>query len=586
MNNDSRLDLVIANEGTDGIGVLFGFNYTTFQRPVIHPSNDSLVPDGMVVSDFNNDGSLDIVTVPSVSHKIGIYLGCGNGSFTLIITYSIGNEAEPFALTVSDLNSDGRADIVMSDVGTHSIAILFGYGTGSFAPVKKYSSGGFYPTSVAVGDMNNDDLLDLVVANYYSDNVGVLLGYGNGTFSTVQLYLTVQYLRPQSIVLSDMDNDGRLDLVISTISFDDTAVSIRYGTRAARDQVIPLTIANSEPTRVAVADFNNDNRLDIVVENYNNNQFRIILSCENRTFAPSVDYSTGLNSQPSSLEVGDFNNDSILDIAVVTAYAYNIVILFGIGDGTFLAGRPYLIDTDSVAIVVVIGDFNSDTRLDISVSNNYGNNIVVFLGTGSEPFGSLTAYTTDDGSRPYSVAAGDVNNDHQMDIVVANYGTNNIGVLLGRSDRKFTPITTYPTGPGSAPYCVALADFNNDTYLDIVVTTSETDSIVIFFGDGDGTFATSRTYSTGYRSRPYTLVISDFNNDHKWDIAVANSGTSNILLLYGSGNGTFGTEISFSLGYGYHPYSIAVIDMNSDGWMDIVVACYDTDHIETFIQMC
>ena len=198
----------------------------------------------------------------------------------------------------------------------------------------------------------------------------------------------------------------------------------------------------------------------------------------------------------------------------------------------------------------------------------------------------MNTYATGNGSRPHSVAVGDVNNDHRMDIVVANYGTDNVGVLLGRSDRKFSSINTYSTGTGSAPYCVGIADFNKDNYLDIVVTTSETDNLVIFLGNDNGTFVINATYSTGYRSRPYTLVISDFNNDHIWDIAVSNSGTSNIFLIYGNGNGTFGNETSYSLGYGYHPYSIAVTDLNSDGWMDIVVACYDTDHIETFIQMC
>src|SRR5439155_23592647 len=124
------------------------------------------------------------------------------------------------------------------------------------------------------------------------------------------------------------------------------------------------------------------------------------------------------------------------------------------------------------------------------------------------------------------------------------------------------------------------------TYLDIIVTNSGTDSITIFLGYGDGTFAVGMTYSTGTRSRPYTVTISDFNNDKRLDIALANSGTSNIFLLYGNGNGTFGNETSYSLGYGYHPYSIAVKDLNQDNLMDIVIACYDTNHIETLIQVC
>ena len=131
-----------------------------------------------------------------------------------------------------------------------------------------------------------------------------------------------------------------------------------------------------------------------------------------------------------------------------------------------------------------------------------------------------------------------------------------------------------------------MSDFNNDTYLDIVVSNSGTDNIVILLGDGTGKFTSGNTYSTGIRSRPYTVTISDFNNDNIRDIAVANSGTNNILLLYGYGNGTFGNQTSYSFGYGYQPYSIAVGDLNEDGWMDIAIACYGTDHVETLIKMC
>ncbi len=140
----------------------------------------------------------------------------------------------------------------------------------------------------------------------------------------------------------------------------------------------------------------------------------------------------------------------------------------------------------------------------------------------------------------------------------------------------------------SQPRCATVVDFNNDTYLDIAVTNSDTDSITILFGYGNGTFAIGVTYSTGAYSRPYTVATGDFNNDNISDIAVANSGTSNILLLYGYGygNGTFANETSYSLGYGYQPYSVAVKDFNQDNWVDIATACYGTNHVEILIKMC
>ncbi len=198
----------------------------------------------------------------------------------------------------------------------------------------------------------------------------------------------------------------------------------------------------------------------------------------------------------------------------------------------------------------------------------------------------MTTYTTDVGSHPHSVAVSDLNNDGWSDVVVANYGTDNVGILLGRSYGVLDTMMTCSTGIGSAPYSVAIADFNNDTHLDIVFTNSETNNIAILLGYGNGTFTIGATYSTGTRSRLYTVAIGDFNNDNVSDIVIANSGVSNIFLLYGYANGTFGNETSYPFSYDYLPYSVAVKDLNQDDWMDIVIACYGTDLIETLIKMC
>jgi hypothetical protein len=122
----------------------------------------------------------------------------------------------------------------------------------------------------------------------------------------------------------------------------------------------------------------------------------------------------------------------------------------------------------------------------------------------------------------------------------------------------------------SQPRAVAAGDFNNDHQIDIVVANSGTHTTGILLAKGDETFADQQTFPTGAHSHPYSIVVADFSNDTYLDIAVAN---------YGYGNGIFGNEISYPLGYGYHPYSIAVTDVNHDNRMDIVIACYDTDFL-------
>ena len=85
--------------------------------------------------------------------------------------------------------------------------------------------------------------------------------------------------------------------------------------------------------------------------------------------------------------------------------------------------------TGSYPSYVAVGDFNNDTYLDIVVANQGDNNISVLLGYGDGSFANQTTYST--GSYPQSVAVGNFNSDRHLDIVVANYDDNDISVLLG-----------------------------------------------------------------------------------------------------------------------------------------------------------
>jgi hypothetical protein len=121
--------------------------------------------------------------------------------------------------------------------------------------------------------------------------------------------------------------------------------------------------------------------------------------------------------------------------------------------------------------------------------------------------------TTGAGSLPIYVALSDFNYDSILDIavvddgtdsiVIANYGTGNVGILLGYGNKTFKNMKKSSTGIGSAPSSVAIGHLNNDSHLDIVVSNSQTDNIAILFGYGNGTFTTPMTYSTGIRSQPY-----------------------------------------------------------------------------------
>ena len=587
LNNDSRLDLVIANEGTDSIGILFGFDYTSFQQQGIYSNMDSLGTTGLIVLDLNNDTFLDIAAVFANTNILGILFGYGNGSFAEMISYSTENNSIPSDLTAGDLNNDNYLDIVISSVGTSSVGVFLGSIGGKFKDIMTYSTGNdSSPLKVDVGDFNNDNWLDIVVVNYNDDNVGILLGHGNGSLSTVQTYSTGNKSVSPSVTVGDFNNDGYLDIVVANSQKDNVGVFLGYGNGTFEDQKNFSTGSDSGPNDVLVADFNHDNQLDIVTANWNSATIGILLGYGNGSFAEVKTYSTGPGSAPKVLCISDVNHDNELDIAVLNYGTNSFVVLFGLGDGSFLLGKPYSTGDGARPLGLGIGDFNNDRRLDVVVGNNQAGNIVVFLANGNEPFGSINSYSIDDDSHPYSVTIDDFNQDGLSDIVVANYGTDSVGILLGGEHGTFGEMKAYSTGYGSAPSSVAIADLNNDTHLDIAVSNSQTDNIAILLGYGNGTFTTAVTYSTGAGSGPNTVAIGDFNDDNISDLVVANLGTNNILFLYGYGNGTFGGATLYSLGYDYRPYSIAVKDLNQDNWLDLVIACFNTNHVEILLKMC
>jgi type II secretory pathway component GspD/PulD (secretin) len=144
--------------------------------------------------------------------------------------------------------------------------------------------------------------------------------------------------------------------------------------------------------------------------------------------------------------------------------------------------------------------------------------------------GSLprTDYTV--GNAPVSVAIADFNGDGHPDLAVANQTDGTVSILLGNGDGTFAAQTTVTLPAGTAkvsPSALATGDFDGDGNLDLAVTDSANNDVVILFGDGKGNFAPSTaaaSYATG--TTPVALLVSDFNGDSIPDLAVVDQGVS------------------------------------------------------------
>ncbi|CAF1223262.1 unnamed protein product [Rotaria sp. Silwood1] len=180
---------------------------------------------------------------------------------------------------------------------------------------------------------------------------------------------------------------------------------------------------------------------------------------------------------------------------------------------------------------IAVDDFNNDNQLDIVVTNEDVNSIGLLLGYGNENFANQTILLNQSDFQPFSITIADIDHDHCLDIIVANHKNESISVIFGDGNDKVKSIIQYSIGYSSRPYSIVLYDFNNDTHIDIAVTDDATNTINILFEYGNISFEKINTLSTGYNSKPLSLAVGDFNNDLLLDLAVTLTGTNNIGIL-------------------------------------------------------
>jgi hypothetical protein len=530
----------------------------------------------------------------------------GDGTFASKVDYAAGNL--PYSVTSGDFNSDGILDLVVANSSSNNVSILlgngsYGRGDGTFAAKVDYAAGS-NPYFVTTGDFNADGILDLVVANGGSNNVSILLGNGSsgradGTFAAKVDYAAGN--SPYSVATGDFNQDGILDLAVTNHSSNTVSILLGNGSSGHGNGTFAVGApyqTGVSPTSVKTSDFNDDGILDLAVTNYSSATVSIFLGNGsggrgNGTFAAMVPYPT--ESGPISVTTGDFNADSILDLAVASGSGYVSLLLGngsgGRGNGTFASRVSYPVG--SVPEGVGTGDFNADGILDLVVTNRGSTSVSVLLGNGSGGRGDGTFAGKVDyaaGSGAVSVTTGDFNSDGILDLAVANSGSSSVSVLLGNgsgglADGKFAAKVDYTVGAN--PRSVTTGDFNADRILDLAVanTGSNPGLISVLLGNGsrgrgNGTFAPKEDYPVWIW--PAYVATGDFNKDGILDLVVANWDETgwgdpyyfvSVLLGNGSsgrGDGTFAPKANYPTGL--HPSSVATGDFNSDGIVDLAVA--------------
>jgi hypothetical protein len=291
-------------------------------------------------------------------------------------------------------------------------------------------------------------------------------------------------------------------------------------------------------------------------------------------------------SHPYNLAVGDVNVDGHLDVVATNFDNGTAAMMLGDGTGHFSSTTdPPVAGVADGPLGVALGDLNGDGYLDIVTANFAAGNVSVLLGDGTGQFTQALGSPITAGSGPISVAIGDVNNDHKMDIVVANLNSSNVSVLLGDGAGRFTQPGGSPvsTGASTGPFSVALGDVNNNGNLDIVSANSLTNNVTVLFGNGNGTFVTpGTTFAVG--TTPMSVALGDVDGGGNLDIVVADSSSDNVSVLIGNGSGGFAAAANTTTGAGTHPSAVALGAITTGGKLAIVTANAKSNNVTALIR--
>ncbi|GAA4390926.1 hypothetical protein GCM10023186_39660 [Hymenobacter koreensis] len=319
-------------------------------------------------------------------------------------------------------------------------------------------------------------------------------------------------------------------------------------------------------------------------------QFTVKTANGTGAFSGTMDKLT--NDNPSNEVLGDVDGDGKLDLIVVNygnGTGNTVSILRNTrttGAADFANKQDFTLGAGQTGCYnIAIGDLDGDGKLDIATANYGTNNVSVLLNTstsaGNISFAASQAYAVATG--PSGLAIGDVDGDGRQDVVTSNQQSNNVSVLRNTSTSVGAIAFASPVNFATALTCygVVLGDMNKDGKLDIITANAGSASVSVLRNATSGpgpistsSFAAKQDFTVG--SSPVVVNIGDLDGDGKLDIVTSNNGTNNVSVLRNTTTGTaavsFATKLDFGVGVG--PAGVSIGDLDSDGKLDIVAADY------------
>ena len=344
------------------------------------------------------------------------------------------------------------------------------------------------------------------------------------------------------------------------------------------------------PNNVLISDMNNDRKLDLVVSCVRARSITVLEGKGNGQFGAALSTTT-LAETPNEMALGDVNGDGKLDVAVASHDSYGVTLLTGDGHGglTKVLTSPIVMrlgehpHTHGLAVV----DVNRDNKPDLITCNATDNDISIAFGDGRGSF-TRASQSYPVGPSPYPFGVGDVNNDGWPDIVATATATGPLrrqqlpfsrALTLLLSDAKGSFSTRQLPMRTGEPWFAAIADLNRDGKADILATHHEQSALTVMMGDGRGGFTEANGSPFDSGAAVYQFIIADVDRDSKLDV-VATSGNG-VRVMLGDGRGGFKPAASIAVGPG--AWRMAAGDLNGDGAVDLVTSNSEANNLSVLV---
>lgn len=401
LNEDGFKDIVAAatsGRTGDGYRIVFNQGNGTFGPETTGTGGQYTFV--ILTGDVDLDGDDDVLTVDKYSNMLTVHPNNGSEQFPTPVLFSAGFPETSTKLEAADIDNDGDLDIATSaDSRTAMdvpVTVSMNNGNGTFTPAINYSGfdGG---VGVKLRDINNDGFVDLVFASGVGTtpyDFFTALNNGNGTFAPTQRW-SMNACGWNDLDVADLDNDGDLDVIITEwlgclgVPFSGQRIYISYNQGGGNFSAPTIKIVNPFPGPIAICDFNEDEFLDVATGQATS----VDISLNDGTGDLLAPTSFQMSQSPFDILATDLNNDGHVDIASCNYGSnpgdYNLTVRLGNGDGTFqnvqLFDAAYSPDLANVSGVAA-GDVDNDGDIDLIVSQNASNDMSIYLNDGNGEF--------------------------------------------------------------------------------------------------------------------------------------------------------------------------------------------------------